>query len=757
MPHDAFISFSSKDVDAAAKICLGLETRGIACWMSTRDVPPGADFQESIIDALEAAHVMVLVFSANANNSGEMKKELVLAGDYKLPVLPVRIEKVIPSGAFRYQLTTRQYLDLFEDWDANLAKLANQIERIVARQPVVPSEGTPEPVPELVEISLWNSVKDSQEPCELEDYLHQFPHGSFAQLAQHRLASLRQRAGGVSQTNADAGLATEKNARPPEPPRAPGKQPTPSWFSKHPAGAAVLVVIVGLLAGVYALHAQFASSQSESAPASASATGPGLLASSIPSVGWLGIVSFAYTPDKPLGIVVSSVGKNSPAAEAGVAPGDLVVAFDGKPVDPFNWRLMVADRPPGTKLVVSLQRAGKAMDIPVVIGNLRAAAEQGNSAAIAGVGYALLSGYYGVTKDEVEGLRWMRKAADLGDPTAMLLLGSALEFGHGVAPDLNGALNWYRKAADRGEARAMTSIGRLYRYGRGVDRSPAEALPWYRKAAGLGDPIAMGALGDFYYFGTAVPSDYTEALSWYRKAAGLGNPVAMTSVGLMYRYGNGVTQNYPEALSWFRKAADLGDSQAMTYTGMLLEHGLGTPPNVAEALRWYRKGADLGDPQAMSILGTLYLTGKGVDQDYGQALAWFHKGADLGDATAMFKIGVCYGKGQGVVQNDTEALTWFHKAADLGNTAAIASIGVHYEAGWGVAKDDAEALRWYLRAANMSDAFGARKAALLLADGRGAAPNMTEATRWMRFAAEQGDVEAKKWLDSQQPAAAANK
>jgi hypothetical protein len=131
MGYDAFISFSSKDGIAADKLRHGLELRGLSCWISSRDVAPGADFADSIVKALETSSVMVLVFSANANNSDEVKKELVLAGEYKMPVMPVRIENVLPSGAFRYQLTIRQYLDLFEDWDTNLAKLAEQVSRMV--------------------------------------------------------------------------------------------------------------------------------------------------------------------------------------------------------------------------------------------------------------------------------------------------------------------------------------------------------------------------------------------------------------------------------------------------------------------------------------------------------------------------------------------------------------------------------------------------------------------------------------------------
>ncbi len=191
MPHDAFISFSSKDGAAAEKIMRGLETRGIKCWISSPDVPTGADFQDSIVTALEASTVMVLVFSTNANNSDEVKKELVLAGEYKLSVLPVRIENVLPSGAFRSQLTIRQYLDLFEDWDNNLAKLADQISRNI-QTPAPDRAPFAAPDPSALDLAFWESVKDSDDPAELDAYLQQFPDGRFAVLAKRRAEALKE-------------------------------------------------------------------------------------------------------------------------------------------------------------------------------------------------------------------------------------------------------------------------------------------------------------------------------------------------------------------------------------------------------------------------------------------------------------------------------------------------------------------------------------------------------------------------------------
>jgi hypothetical protein len=75
-----FISYSSKDQKIAQTICRALEACGYYCWIAVRDVGPGENFQEAIVKALRNARLMILVFTSNANNSNEIKKEVVLAG-----------------------------------------------------------------------------------------------------------------------------------------------------------------------------------------------------------------------------------------------------------------------------------------------------------------------------------------------------------------------------------------------------------------------------------------------------------------------------------------------------------------------------------------------------------------------------------------------------------------------------------------------------------------------------------------------------
>lgn len=119
-PH-IFVSYSHYDQQAALEIVNRLEAADLKCRISSRDVPRGEDFQDAIVTALEKAGAMILVFSQHADNSQEIKKELALASDHGLLVLPVRIENIEPTRGFRYQLATRQYIDLFENPEQSMA------------------------------------------------------------------------------------------------------------------------------------------------------------------------------------------------------------------------------------------------------------------------------------------------------------------------------------------------------------------------------------------------------------------------------------------------------------------------------------------------------------------------------------------------------------------------------------------------------------------------------------------------------------
>jgi TIR domain len=76
MSKDVFISYSSGDKVIADDICDSLERCGVACWVAPRDIPPGAAFDEAILDAIEETSAFVLILSAGANVSPFVKNEV---------------------------------------------------------------------------------------------------------------------------------------------------------------------------------------------------------------------------------------------------------------------------------------------------------------------------------------------------------------------------------------------------------------------------------------------------------------------------------------------------------------------------------------------------------------------------------------------------------------------------------------------------------------------------------------------------------
>jgi hypothetical protein len=127
-----FICHSSKDHATALGVVQFLEEDGLNCWISSRDILPGHNYQESIVTALEHAWGIVFLFSEASSGSGEIRKELSLAGSGDKPVFPLRLSPIAPSGALRYELATRQWIDIFPDRDKSLSTLARTVRQVLA-------------------------------------------------------------------------------------------------------------------------------------------------------------------------------------------------------------------------------------------------------------------------------------------------------------------------------------------------------------------------------------------------------------------------------------------------------------------------------------------------------------------------------------------------------------------------------------------------------------------------------------------------
>jgi hypothetical protein len=111
MPHDVFISYSTKNKSVADPLCAALESAAIRCWIAPRDVQPGLPFAGQITRAIQGSKAMVLIFSAESNNSEQILRELELAANAHVPIIEFRIEALTPNDDLRYYLSTPHWFD----------------------------------------------------------------------------------------------------------------------------------------------------------------------------------------------------------------------------------------------------------------------------------------------------------------------------------------------------------------------------------------------------------------------------------------------------------------------------------------------------------------------------------------------------------------------------------------------------------------------------------------------------------------------
>lgn len=108
-----FVSYSQSDRACAFELVAYLEARGIDCWIAPRDIAPSAEWAAEIIDAITAARLMVLVFSASSNESPQVRREVERAVHKQLPIIAFRIDDVMPARSLEYFLSAQHWLDAF--------------------------------------------------------------------------------------------------------------------------------------------------------------------------------------------------------------------------------------------------------------------------------------------------------------------------------------------------------------------------------------------------------------------------------------------------------------------------------------------------------------------------------------------------------------------------------------------------------------------------------------------------------------------
>jgi localization factor PodJL len=127
---------------------------------------------------------------------------------------------------------------------------------------------------------------------------------------------------------------------------------------------------------------------------------------------------------------------------------------------------------------------------PGALSRLKAMADAGHTPAQIYLAKLYEGGHAGVTENLPEARRWITRAADAGDASAMHGLALYYFRGEGGPQDATEAAQWFRKAAERGMVDSQYNLALLYESGSGVARDPAQAYKWFSIAARSGDTEA---------------------------------------------------------------------------------------------------------------------------------------------------------------------------------------------------------------------------------------------------------------------------
>ena len=130
MTPSHFISHSTDDSRLAEKLVAALEKEGAKCWVAPRDVPAGANYATTILQALEEVEYLVVLYSRHSSISEHVIREVEVALKNDVVIIPVRTDGSPISGSLKYFLATRHWLDASNDAD-DVTLVARGVHRVI--------------------------------------------------------------------------------------------------------------------------------------------------------------------------------------------------------------------------------------------------------------------------------------------------------------------------------------------------------------------------------------------------------------------------------------------------------------------------------------------------------------------------------------------------------------------------------------------------------------------------------------------------
>ncbi len=197
---------------------------------------------------------------------------------------------------------------------------------------------------------------------------------------------------------------------------------------------------------------------------------------------------------------------------------------------------------------------------------IEAAAGAGDRMAQRAAGFGHINGEFG-SLDPVTGVMWLKRAAEAGDPQAMLHYAYLLSTGTGVERNGNMAENYLRRAAEAGLSAAQDTLGTwiLDRYKSGLIADPTEGVRWLTRAYQRGFSMsALVRLGLFYADeGRGAWRDRSKSFALLSQCIGYATTSCQFAYAYHLQYGFGTRSDPAKSYTYYEVARQLGSPRAL--------------------------------------------------------------------------------------------------------------------------------------------------------------------------------------------------
>lgn len=129
--HDVYISFNRKDGARARRLYADLRAAGLLVHMDDEAVPGTETWQRTLEKAVRAAGCVVVIITPTAKGSDWLEREIALALDHHIPVLPLVMDGDGAAGLPASLANTRWTpMRTKREYQANLPKLVTMIQAL---------------------------------------------------------------------------------------------------------------------------------------------------------------------------------------------------------------------------------------------------------------------------------------------------------------------------------------------------------------------------------------------------------------------------------------------------------------------------------------------------------------------------------------------------------------------------------------------------------------------------------------------------